>query len=89
MKFKQAFVDANFTETMAGNIVLSVGGFGHSENVILTEKQRRMLGTLHKRKIDLSDEILVLNVDGYIGKSTEDEIKYARQHGKVVRFYET
>jgi hypothetical protein len=47
-----------------------------------------MLGELHKRKIDISDEILVLNVGGYIGKSTQSEIKYARQHGKNVRFLE-
>jgi hypothetical protein len=88
-KFKQAFIDANFTETMAGNIVLSVGGFGHADNVNLTEKEKRMLGNLHKRKIDISDEILVLNIDGYIGKSTENEIEYARRRGKGVRFLET
>jgi hypothetical protein len=46
------------------------------------------LDELHKRKIDLSDEILVLNVDGYIGESTRSEIAYAEAHGKPVRYLE-
>ena len=88
IRFKQEFIDANINETLAGSIVLSVGGFGHADNVSLTEKEKEMLGTLHKQKIDMSDEILVLNVGGYIGKSTESEIEYARQQGKGVRFLE-
>ncbi|MEZ8770991.1 hypothetical protein AB6D79_23340 [Vibrio alginolyticus] len=88
IRFKQAFLDANFNETMAGSIVLSVGGLERDEHLILTEEQQRMLGELHKRKIDISDEIFVLNVGGYIGKSTQSEIKYAQQQGKNVRFLE-
>ena len=88
IRFKQAFLDANFNETMAGNIVLSVGGLERDEHFVLTEEEERMLSELHKRKIDISDEIFVLNVGGYIGKSTRSEIKYARQHGKNVRFLE-
>jgi cell division protein FtsB len=44
---------------------------------------------LHKRKIDLADEILVLNIDGYIGDSTRSEIEYASNHGKPVFYLET
>ncbi|MFD2179235.1 hypothetical protein [Veronia pacifica] len=88
VKFEQAFIDANFTETMAGHIVLSVGGLGPGKKIRLTERERKMLGELHKHKIAISDEILVLNVGGYIGESTESEIKYAKQLGKVVRFLE-
>lgn len=43
---------------------------------------------LHKRKIDLADEILVLNVGGYIGESTKSEIDYAIAHNKPVRYLE-
>lgn len=43
---------------------------------------------LHKRKIDLSDEIFVVNLDGYIGSSTRSEIEYAIAHNKPVRFLE-
>ena len=44
---------------------------------------------MHKRKIDMADEIFVINVDGYIGSSTKSEIEYAKESGKVVRFLET
>lgn len=87
-KFKEAFIEANATETMSGKIVLSVGGFDHAEGVVLTESQREMLGKLHEHKIDMSDEILVLNVGGYIGDSTKHEIDYAHKLGKSVRFLE-
>jgi len=43
---------------------------------------------LHKRKIDLADEVFVLNIDGYIGDSTRSEIEYAVAHGKPVRYLE-
>ena len=46
------------------------------------------LDELHKRKIDLCDEVLVLNVDGYIGDSTRSEIEYAKAHGKDIRWLE-
>ena len=47
-----------------------------------------MLDELHKRKIDLADEILVLNVGGYIGESTRSEIEYAKAHNKTIRYLE-
>jgi len=43
---------------------------------------------VHKRKIDLSDEIFVLNIGGYIGESTTSEIKYALEHNKTVKYLE-
>lgn len=42
----------------------------------------------HLRKIDLADEVLILNVDGYIGDSTRREIKYAASLGKPIRYLE-
>jgi hypothetical protein len=47
-----------------------------------------MLDDMHKRKIDMADEIFVINVDGYIGSSTRSEIEYARKTGKPVRYLE-
>ena len=47
------------------------------------------LDELHKRKIDLADYVLVLNVGGYIGESTRSEIAYATAHGKPVRYLTT
>ena len=43
---------------------------------------------LHKRKIDLADEVLVLNVGGYVGESTRSEIEYAIGNGKPVKYLE-
>jgi len=51
-----------------------------------TPEQKIALDELHKRKIDLADEVLVLNVNGYIGSSTRSEIEYAKQHNKPVRY---
>lgn len=55
-------------------------------------KTKEMLDDMHKRKIDMADEIFVINVGGYIGDyigdSTKSEIKYAKEHGKTVRYLE-
>lgn len=92
-RFFPMFQEANFNETMAGNIVLSVGFYPHSpeahgEGVGITVNQKESLDELHKRKIDLCDEVFVLNVDGYIGESTKSEIQYAKKTNKPVRYLE-
>jgi hypothetical protein len=85
----EAFQEANLRETLAGNIVLSVGCNTKSDNGLnLTPEIKERLDELHKRKIDLADEILVLNVNGYVGDSTRSEIEYARAVGKRVRWLE-
>ena len=53
-----------------------------------TEHDKKLLGELHKVKIDLSDAIFVVNVGGYIGKSTKEEIQYAKQKGKEIIYLE-
>ena len=80
--------------TLDGCIVISVGLFGHSgddevwdgmdEGALSATK--KMLDDMHKRKIDMADEIFVIDVDGCIGDSTRDEIDYARSCGKPVRY---
>ena len=45
-----------------------------------------MLDDMHKRKIDMADEIFVINVGGYIGKSTQNEIAYAKSKGITIRY---
>ncbi len=94
-RFKDAFDEANYQETMAGKIVLSVSFYMHTtnnrhgENIGATPEQKVMLDALHKRKIDLADEVFILNVDGYIGESTRSELDYARALGKKIRYLET
>lgn len=89
-KFKEEFEQVNYEETMAGNIVLSVGFFAHADagkkNPPPTTEEKIALDRLHKRKIDLADEIVVVNVKGYVGESTRSEVLYARQTGKKVRW---
>lgn len=86
-RFGAAFRKANLEETLAGRIVLSVGCDTRSDAELqITEAQKIALDELHKHKIDLADEILVLNVDGYIGTSTRGEIEHALACGKDIRF---
>ena len=88
-KFKDAFIKAQKDLTLQGNIVISVGLFGHSgDNEVWTEGTKEMLDEMHKRKIDMADEIFVINVGGYIGESTRGEIEYAIRHGKPVNYLE-
>ena len=88
-RFKDAFMDAQKRLTLEGNIVISVGLFGHSgDDEVWTEGTKEMLDDMHKHKIDMADEILVINVGGYIGSSTRSEIEYAKATGKVIRYLE-
>ena len=95
-KFKDQFMKAQKDLTLKGYIVIAVGLFGHSGDQEVWEnmdegtltKTKEMLGDMHKRKIDMADEIFVINVNGYIGDSTKSEIKYAKEHGKVVNYLE-
>ena len=96
-RFKDEFMKAQKDLTLAGNIVVSVGLFGHSGDNEVWEnmdegtltKTKEMLDDMHKRKIDMADEIYVINVGSYIGSSTKSEIEYAKTTGKAVRYLET
>ena len=85
-RFPETFVEENDRETRQGNIVLSVGVLLHSSNRHVRDEEKQKLDQLHFRKIDLADEILVLNVDGYIGESTANEIAYAYCRQKTIRY---
>lgn len=87
-KFKTQFIEQQRKLTLEGNIVISVGMFGHADNEPITEEIKTMLDEMHFRKIDLADEIFVINFDGYIGFSTNREIEYAKATGKVVNYLE-
>jgi len=93
-RFYAAFQLLNYQETMAGKIVLSAGFYphgpkdGHGESNACTPEEKEALDKLHKRKIDLADDILVINVRSYIGDSTRSEVAYAIEHKKPVRWLE-
>lgn len=94
-RFSEAFQQANFNETLEGRIVLTIGCDLKSDNELFADKSpqqmagiKYLLDELHLRKIDLADEILVLNVGQYIGDSTKLEISYAKSKGKAIRYLE-
>ncbi len=94
-RFSRAFRKANFSETFMGKIVLTIGCDTKNDSDLFASWNEEMLADVKKRldelhlcKIDLADEILVLNVGGYIGESTQREIEYAREHHKRIRYLE-
>ena len=88
-KFKDDFIKEQKKLTLEGYIVISVGLFGHSgDDEVWTEHTKEMLDDMHKKKIDLADEIFVINKGGYIGQSTKSEIEYAIKTGKKVNYME-
>lgn len=94
-RFGDTFRKAQLKETLAGKIVLSIGCDMRSDDEVfghLAEEEKAeikaKLDELHLRKIDLADEVLILNVGGYIGESTRNELLYAKEKGKRIRFLE-
>ena len=93
-RFWEKFRDEGLRFTLEGKIVLSIGICAPDSMVLANpeteegKEQKRMLDQLHKRKIDLADEVFVLNVGMYIGESTRSEIEYAKAHGKAVHYLE-
>lgn len=92
-RFYDEYQQAYYDLTMQGHIVLSIGFYphakaehGHGEGIGHDSAQNFELDELHKRKIDLADWVLVLNVGGYIGSSTQKEIRYAQKYGRPVRY---
>ncbi len=88
-RFKDAFEQAEFDETLAGKIVLTIGC--NTKDIardVDWNLVKPMLDELHLRKIDLADEVLILNVGGYIGESTARELEYAKTAHKAIRYLE-
>ncbi len=95
-RFKDEYLAIQKKMTLEGNIVISVGLFGHSGDPEVWDgmdegtlsETKKMLDDMHKRKIDMADSIFVINVGGYIGESTRSEIEYAKAHGKKIEYLE-
>ncbi len=88
-RFMKAFRWANLAETLAGKIVLSIGCNTKSDDALgLSTKDIERLKELHLRKIDLADEVYVLNMGGYVGSSTKKEIEYAESLNMPIKYLE-
>ncbi len=87
-RFKDAWTRATRMESLNGKIVLSVGVMIHAgDEPIGDGPQKDLLDELHLRKIDLADEVLILDVNGYVGDSTMAELRYAVETGKHIRYW--
>jgi hypothetical protein len=88
-RFARVYAMATLLLTNQGKVVFGIGAHFLSDDQMLTsEDLKKRYDVVHKAKIDMSDSILVLNVGGYIGEQTAQEIEYAKSKGKVIRYLE-
>lgn len=85
-RFRDQFAATTWELTLAGRIVVAPGVFVHAEGVDISDSDKAALDALHLAKIDLADEVFIINPGGYIGASTSSEIAYATRAGKPVRY---
>lgn len=86
MRFHEEFARLDAELTLAGHVVLAPAALDPSKELSVDELTR--LGRVHLAKVAMADEVLVVNVGGYVGESTRREIEHARSHGIPVRFLE-
>ena len=88
IKFKTEFLKVQEQLTLEGNIVLTPNFFNNIKKEDINDDIKDMLDKMHRQKIDMSDEIYVINFGGYIGESTKSEIEYAKAKGKKISYLE-
>lgn len=88
IKFKNEFIKVQERLTLEGNIVFTPNFFNSIKKEEINEKTKKMLDEMHRQKINISDEIYVINLGGYIGESTKSEIEYAKAKGKKISYLE-
>ena len=89
IKFKDKFIKIQEKLTLDGNIVLTPNFFNGIKKEEIDKRMKKMLDEMHKQKINMSDEIYVINVGGYIGESTKSEIEYAKRNSKKISYLES
>ena len=95
-RFTEEMLIVQWNFTKQGHVVLSWCAL--PDNYMKVHKDKAHVGDqegvkeivdeVHKRKIDLADEVFVININGYIGESTTSEVLYAMEQGKSVRYLE-
>ena len=88
IKFKDKFLGVQESLTLEGNIIFTPNFFNTIKKEEISLDTKKMLDEMHRQKIDMSDEIYVINLNGYIGEATKSEIKYAKLKGKNVSYLE-
>lgn len=87
LKFKNEIIRTAIKAELAGNVVLTTIIPINDDKDVYTDEEIAMLGRMHKEKIKLSDAVLIVNVNGYIGNSTESEIEFAKALDKEIIYY--
>ena len=86
-KFKKAMIEITEEMTLKGNCMLTPNELAKSNKEDYTPEEALMIDRMHKEKIRLSDAILVVNVNNYIGNSTKSEIEFAKSLNKEIIYY--
>ncbi|MDR2834399.1 MAG: hypothetical protein LBV67_11855 [Streptococcaceae bacterium] len=84
LKFTKEMQQVSEQLELAGNCVLSVI---YPTKTNYTQEEIALFDQLHRQKIFMSDAIFVVNVNGYIGESTRNEIEFAKSLNKEVQFF--
>lgn len=88
MKFINEMMEIAMNLELDGNcLLMPIYSPSKSSKDVFSEEEAFMLDQMHKERIKLSDAILVVNVNGYIGSSTKSEIEFAQSLGKEIIFY--
>ena len=88
IKYKDIFLKVQEKLLLEVNIVFTPIFFDNIKKEEISLETKEMLDKMHKQKIDMSDEIYVINLNGYIGESTKSEIEYANSKGKNISYLE-
>lgn len=86
-KFKQQMIEIAEKLTLEGNCVLMPNELTRPNKECYSQSEALIFDKMHKEKIKLSDSILVVDVNGYIGNSTKSEIEYAESLSKNIIYY--
>jgi len=87
LKFKDEIMKITEEMTLQGNCMLSIVYPADSGKAVYAREERELLGRMHKERIRISDAILVVAIDHYIGSSTQGEIDFAKALGKEIIYY--
>ncbi len=87
LRFKQEIIEITEKMDLQGNCMLSIVYPARQDIDDYTDEEIAMLNKMHKERIKLSDAILVVNVDNYIGSSTKSEIEFAKELNKEIIYY--
>ena len=88
LRFYQEIVEIALKMELEGNCMfVPIYNPYNTDKDAFTDEEMKMLSKMHYEKIKLSDAILVVDIDGYIGNSTSKEIEYAKTLNKEILYY--